>query len=714
MSLLAPDSYVARALSQTKTAGLQTSWFEVADFGILVLSTTEQHGAYAYPTINDVKEPGWFGVTPWPLHAVDLNGDGFEDLIARPMMVPHVVPRQTEIQPLFLMQDQNGAISLKESTDFGLSLPNKHFLNQIKSGDFNGDGIQDVALGSEGLRDLSLPDWRDTAQQQTPLVIFGGLQGPSAATDQFEGMSAEDYGQSHIMAVGDFNGDGFDDWVSGWYAFYGQSDLTFSLQRLSGVGGNAITAADFNGDGFSDIASSSGPDIGDPTRNGGDLIVMFGGPGGLLDADSAQSVFRAGGADNVGTSSIASADFDGDGKLDLVLFEHGWVTNSGDSTNYYRNGLLRLFSGDGRGGFVERLDHIIDPHAGIRQGGANVLAQDVNADGWVDLILMGGAPMFGQPGQPESLGDQTTIFLNQKGKLVPLNQVIAYVQPFQMAGFEHLEQWQKTAVPEMHPIDLGNDGLIDFLGFVQTPLGAIPQSEPIYTHAFTVRAREPLGRVNGDETLTGTMGHDLIRGFNGSDTFFGKAGDDTLVGSDGFDRAIYQGRFSDYVIMGLGSHQFSVQDFFSTRDGTDELLNIDRLQFSDVTLALDIDGIAAEAYRIYKAAFDRQPDLTGLGFWIKNMDAGVSLEAVAQEFINSAEFIRMYGADPTDEQFVDLLYANVLDRQADQSGYDFWIGALDRGLTRAGLLAEFSESRENVANVAPLIEDGIQYVAFVG
>jgi hypothetical protein len=71
-------------------------------------------------------------------------------------------------------------------------------------------------------------------------------------------------------------------------------------------------------------------------------------------------------------------------------------------------------------------------------------------------------------------------------------------------------------------------------------------------------------------------------------------------------------------------------------------------------------------------------------------------------------------SDPTDEQLVDLLYANALDRQADHSGYDFWIGALDRGLTRAGLLVEFSESNENVANVASLIENRIQYTAFVG
>ena len=229
--------------------------------------------------------------------------------------------------------------------------------------------------------------------------------------------------------------------------------------------------------------------------------------------------------------------------------------------------------------------------------------------------------------------------------------------------------------------------------------------------------------------LTHDDGNDGVRAGDGNDTFIGYGSVtywDYFYGEGGIDTSVYRGKLSEYIIEesnGIwdGRQEPSgtasgivVTDTIAMRDGVDGLVEVERLQFSDVTLALDIDGIAAEAYRIYKAAFDRQPDTEGLGFWIKNMDAGMSIEAVAQEFINSAEFIRMYGANPTDEQFVDLLYANVLDRQADQSGYDFWIGALDRGLTRAGLLAEFSESRENIANVAPLIEDGIQYTAFLG
>jgi hypothetical protein len=33
-------------------------------------------------------------------------------------------------------------------------------------------------------------------------------------------------------------------------------------------------------------------------------------------------------------------------------------------------------------------------------------------------------------------------------------------------------------------------------------------------------------------------------------------------------------------------------------------------------VALDVDGAAGQAYRLYQAAFDRAPDKNGLGYWI--------------------------------------------------------------------------------------------------
>lgn len=49
--------------------------------------------------------------------------------------------------------------------------------------------------------------------------------------------------------------------------------------------------------------------------------------------------------------------------------------------------------------------------------------------------------------------------------------------------------------------------------------------------------------------------------------------------------------------------------------------SVERIRFTDKVIALDIDGNAGEAYRLYKAAFDRTPDKEGLGSWIGQLDS---------------------------------------------------------------------------------------------
>jgi hypothetical protein len=122
---------------------------------------------------------------------------------------------------------------------------------------------------------------------------------------------------------------------------------------------------------------------------------------------------------------------------------------------------------------------------------------------------------------------------------------------------------------------------------------------------------------------------------------------------------------------------------------------------------------AGEAYRIYKAAFDRAPDMNGLGYWINDMDGGTSLTTVAAGFIASDEFQSRYGAAVNDVDFITLLYANVLDRTPDQQGLDYWVNDMKNGLSRSAVLASFSESTENQRNVSDLIANGIEYAPFI-
>ncbi|HEY7803958.1 MAG TPA: DUF4214 domain-containing protein [Orrella sp.] len=221
--------------------------------------------------------------------------------------------------------------------------------------------------------------------------------------------------------------------------------------------------------------------------------------------------------------------------------------------------------------------------------------------------------------------------------------------------------------------------------------------------------------LDGDDLIYGLSGDDTLLGGAGSDTLVGGPGNDTLIGGDGLDFAQFAGTVDQYSASRDEDGVLQINDAIAvSRDGNNALEGIERLRFADGDLALDIDGVAGEAYRIYKAAFNRQPDAPGLGFWIDKMDGGATVAEVSEGFLTSQEFQQLYGVSPSDEQFIDLLYENVLQRTPDQSGYDFWISSMDEGVSRAQVLADFSESAENVANVAPEIANGIFYTPFMG
>lgn len=115
---------------------------------------------------------------------------------------------------------------------------------------------------------------------------------------------------------------------------------------------------------------------------------------------------------------------------------------------------------------------------------------------------------------------------------------------------------------------------------------------------------------------------------------------------------------------------------------------------------------------LYEAGLDRDGNIDegGLNFWIDTAGNGFSQRQIAQAFLDSAEFEAAFGAPETltDEQYVEQLYQNVLDRASDQAGFDFWFGALESvGGQRDVLLIAFARSNENITgspDVATLTE----------
>lgn len=212
-----------------------------------------------------------------------------------------------------------------------------------------------------------------------------------------------------------------------------------------------------------------------------------------------------------------------------------------------------------------------------------------------------------------------------------------------------------------------------------------------------------LGTSEANE-LSGTDNNDVFFALGGDDRISIKSGSDIVDGGDGFDTVTTALAYAGMTSSG-GNGDYTIT---SGNGGASlQLVSVERVIFSDGTLAFDLDGSAGQTYRLYQAAFDRMPDQAGLSHNVNLMDEGLSIFDMASAFIESLEFQNIYGADINDTQFLTLLYQNVLNRAPDQAGLDGWLGRLGSGTERKEVLFGFSESTENKATVAPAIDDGI-------
>ena len=238
------------------------------------------------------------------------------------------------------------------------------------------------------------------------------------------------------------------------------------------------------------------------------------------------------------------------------------------------------------------------------------------------------------------------------------------------------------------------------------------------TNSFTVGVIEAgspiIGTARSDE-IVGGAGSDVIRPSSGTDYVNAGAGNDRIYvsadgsndylnGANGLDAVTFDGSRASVQVT-FASGRVNVRE--SSSSSSDTLVNVERVQFNDSVLALDIQGNAGNAYRLYQAAFDRVPDQAGLSFWTHQLDLGLNIFAAAQGFVNAAEFRSVYGTNPTNTHIVDLMYQNVLGRAGEPAGINFWVGQLNRGLPVGELLQGFATSSENHGLVDPTLLMGI-------
>jgi hypothetical protein len=272
---------------------------------------------------------------PNAIQIADFNGDGKED----------VALEGTGNEITVLLGIGDGTFTTK-TTDLPPG-PNSFYSN-MAVGDFNGDGIPDLAVASAP--SSSVPG--------TVAVLLGNGDGTftAAAASPATGIGPQS------VVTGDFNSDGNLD-LAVVSVGYGTSPGSIIILLGEGNGdfkpagaslsqsGYHLVSGDFNGDGNLDLAVMTG-----------DSVAVFLGKG--------NGAFTPGGTiPNLAySSSMAVGDFNGDGIADLALSQN----------------LLVMF-GDGKGNFTPA-------QSGFLQGPDNLFwlaAADFNGDGIADLASPG-------------------------------------------------------------------------------------------------------------------------------------------------------------------------------------------------------------------------------------------------------------------------------------------------------------------------------------
>ena len=92
--------------------------------------------------------------------------------------------------------------------------------------------------------------------------------------------------------------------------------------------------------------------------------------------------------------------------------------------------------------------------------------------------------------------------------------------------------------------------------------------------------------------------------------------------------------------------------------------------------------------RIYTKALGRSADISGMKYWVGEINARRKTPvAVAELFITSPEFTNK---KLNNKEYVKVLYRTFMGREYDQGGLDYWVGRLNKGESRKAVLESFA------------------------
>jgi hypothetical protein len=231
-------------------------------------------------------------------------------------------------------------------------------ISAIAAGDFNADGIPDVAVVA-GVFSQPTSDY-------SVFIQFGLGNGSFSAP--VAGASLASFSGPDALAAGDFNGDGKLDLAvadnSGVVLILlGNGDGTFTAttsNQATATGPVSLAAADFNDDGILDLAIAN--------NNSGIITIFLGNGDGTFTPTAA--TLQPGGKPYF----VTTGDFNGDGISDVTVLSTNVDSN---------NNVLSVYLGNGDGTFT-----LVTNGPGTGTQADAVAVGDFNADGIEDLAIV--------------------------------------------------------------------------------------------------------------------------------------------------------------------------------------------------------------------------------------------------------------------------------------------------------------------------------------
>lgn len=453
------------------------------------------------------------------------------------------------------------------------------------SGDYNGDGLDDLFVGSTG--------------------SFSGSY--SATNPTVAGW----FGQSGTMGVADG--------LSSSPDVTGYTNLAGVGMSTKAMGATVIGMVDVNGDGYDDVLVTGGQSNDGQFSQLGHVKVNLGNASGTFHADQSVSTggFLISGFSErwdhrfMATYALGATlgDVDGDEARDMAFWEQNSGTAKvlfGQSTFSSSVNLASLSATDGLTITVADSDI------------ASMVIGDVDGDGLSDIVI----------GTPEANSDHGGFWVVRgqengwsSGSLTLDHASTSSDDAFFVSG--QIGDTAEGLGGHVRIADLDGDGLNDIVVGTTSDFGASGFSGNVYTYSGA-KLSEPVYGTDGNDVLVGGDGYETILGGGGADFIDGGSGGDVLFGDGHVNILSHSNDFEDPVYSKQSATVVS-----DVSDGPIEGLSASRLVDSAGTALhrlireVQIDEAGSHVVSLYAKKTD---DLEHLHFELASSWNGVSFE----------------------------------------------------------------------------------------